>query len=146
MRISTRVRYGVRLMLELALHNNQGPIFLKDIARRQDISEKYLSQIIIPLRTAGLVKSFRGAHGGYELKRPPEEITLRDVVEALDGEFTLVECLAHPEACDRVGHCVTQQVWRRLGQVMAETLEKVTLKNLVTDFDARFEAHSSYAI
>ncbi len=146
MRISTRVRYGVRLMLELALHNNQGPIFLKDIARKQDISEKYLSQIIIPLRTAGLVKSFRGAHGGYELQRPPEEITLRDVVEALDGEFTLVECLANPEACDRVGHCVTQQVWRRLGQVMAETLEKVTLKNLVTDFDARFEQHSSYAI
>ncbi len=86
MKISTRVRYGMRLMLELALHDNQGPIFLKDIARKQDISEKYLSQIIIPLRTAGLVKSFRGAHGGYELQREPEAITLRQVMEALEGE------------------------------------------------------------
>jgi Rrf2 family protein len=146
MKISTRVRYGMRLMLELALHHSQGPIFLKDIARKQDISEKYLSQIIIPLRTAGLVKSFRGAHGGYELQREPEAITLRQVMEALEGDLCLVDCIADAAVCDRVGHCVTQQVWRRLGQVMAETLEKTTLKDLVTDFDARFEAHSSYAI
>ena len=85
MRTSTRSRYGVRLMLELALSHGKGPIFLKDIARRQEISDKYLSQIIIPLKSAGLVSSHRGAHGGYVLQREPARITIREIVEVLEG-------------------------------------------------------------
>ena len=93
MKITTRSRYGVRLMLELARNFDKGQVLLKDIARNEEISEKYLSLIIIPLRTAGLVQSTRGAHGGYSLTRPPEEITLKDIVQVLEGGISLVDCV-----------------------------------------------------
>src|SRR5512138_597369 len=128
MRISTRARYGLRLMLELALQHGKGPIFLKDIARSQDISEKYLSQIIIPLKASGLVTSFRGAHGGYILQGDPAGITVRQIVEVLEGDLSLVECVTNPASCDRAAQCVTQDVWCRVSQAMSETLEGLTLE------------------
>ena len=146
MRISTRSRYGMRLMLELALNSGKGPIFLKDIARSQEISEKYLSQIIIPLKSAGLVNSFRGAHGGYVLKREPAQITLREIVEVLEGDFTLVECVGNPRVCDRAAQCVTQGVWFKVGQAIAGTLESMTLRDLVRDFQAKSPQSQGYAI
>src|SRR4030067_739218 len=101
MKLSTRSRYGVRLMLALGVKSNQGPIFLKDIARSEEISEKYLSQIIIPLKAKGLVSTFRGAHGGYILARRASEIRLREIVEPLEGDLCLVDCVTLPEVCDR---------------------------------------------
>ena len=95
MKMSTRARYGLRLMVDLAVKDGKGPILLKDVSRSQEISEKYLSQIIIPLKTAGLVKSFRGAHGGYTLQRDPAKINLLEVVSALEGDLSLVECVAN---------------------------------------------------
>lgn len=131
MKISTRARYGTRLMLELALHYGEGPVFLKDISKAEEISEKYLSQIIIPLRGAGLVNSFRGARGGYILAKKPSEINLRSIVEVLEGDLSLVGCIKKPSDCSRVSVCVTRDVWHQLGKKLTDTLEEVTLEDLV---------------
>lgn len=146
MKISTRSRYGLRLMLELGLRHGKGPTFLKEIARNQEISEKYLSQIIIPLKTAGLVTSFRGAHGGYSLQRPPASIRLREIVGVLEGDFNLVECAVNPKVCSRSAQCVTQGVWTRVGQAIADTLEGITLQDLIDDFHTRGAQVHCYAI
>lgn len=131
MKLSTRARYGVRMMVDLALHQGGEPVLLKDIACRQGVSEKYLSQIVIPLRGAGMVQSVRGAHGGYKLAEKPENITLKQIMEALDGEIFLVDCVNDMKNCSRVGICATRDVWSLLGQKISETLQAVTLSDLV---------------
>jgi Rrf2 family protein len=131
MRVSTRARYGLRFIVELAGNYGKGPLYLKDIARSQEISEKYLSQIVIDLKTAHLIDGFRGVHGGYVLAKAPAEISVYDVVNILEGDVALVECTRNPAACSRALHCVTQEVWHKLGQVMQETLEAITLADLV---------------
>jgi Rrf2 family transcriptional regulator, cysteine metabolism repressor len=131
MRLSTRSRYGVRLMLALA-HNTGGtPLFLKDIARAEDISEKYLSQIIIPLKAHGLVTTFRGAHGGYLLGRPAAEITLKDIIEPLEGDLGLVECVANSGVCVRSSECITRGVWTEMSSLLLGFLESITLEELL---------------
>jgi Rrf2 family transcriptional regulator, cysteine metabolism repressor len=130
MRISTRTRYGVRFLLELAESHGKGPLFLKDIAKSQEISEKYLSQIVIELKSAGIITGLRGAHGGYVLSREPEQITLREVVAVLEGDLKLVECTRNGTACGRGPECITQDIWIKLADVMAEMLEGITLSDL----------------
>ncbi len=130
MKLSTRARYGVRVMLALARRYGQGSVYLKDVAKGEEISEKYLSQIIIPLRSAGLVNSTRGAHGGYMLSKPPAEITLKQIVEPLEGDC-LVDCVKNPSACPRVPTCASRDVWALLGGRISETLEGITLEHLV---------------
>src|SRR5512133_137518 len=105
MKLSTRSRYGMRMMTDLADHYGENPVFLKDVAKREDISEKYLSLIVIPLRGAGLIQSIRGAHGGYRLSRSPAEITILDVLAAVDGEICLVDCVKDAKRCSRVSTC-----------------------------------------
>jgi Rrf2 family protein len=131
MKLSTRARYGVRLMLALAVNYGNGPAYLKDIARGEDISEKYLSLIIIPLRTAGLVHSTRGAYGGYNLAREPSQITLKEVVDVLEGEPCLVDCVRDPSLCPRVSTCVSREIWSLLGGKISEVLGSITLQDLV---------------
>ena len=133
MKISTRTRYGLRFMVSLAEQDGAGPILLKDIARQQEISEKYLSQIVIPLRAAGLIHSARGAHGGYVLARKPEAITVADVVDVFEGEPCLVDCVKYPERCSRTPICPTREVWSVLGNKIQETLASITLKSLAAD-------------
>ena len=133
MRISTKARYGTRLMLELGLHYEQGPALLKDIARIENISEKYLSQIVILLKNAGLVNSFRGARGGYVLARHPGQINMRDVIEVLEGEINLVDCVKTPASCSRTSMCVTRSLWGKMGQKMIQVLEDLTLADLVAE-------------
>jgi Rrf2 family protein len=130
MKLSTRARYGVRLMLALARSYGQGSVYLKDVAKGEEISEKYLSQIIIPLRSAGLVNSTRGAHGGYMLSKPPAEITLKQIVDPLEGDC-LVDCVKNPSACPRVLTCASRDVWALLGGRISETLDGITLEHLV---------------
>jgi Rrf2 family protein len=130
MRLSTRSRYGVRLMIALALNSGGAPRFLKDIARSEDISEKYLSQIIIPLKSHGLVTTFRGAHGGYLLGRPAAEITLRDIIEPLEGDLGLVDCVANAGVCDRSSECVTRGVWTEMSALLLGFLESISLDEL----------------
>lgn len=131
MKLSTRSRYGVRMMTDLADHNGSNPVFLKDIAKREDISEKYLSLIVIPLRGAGLIQSIRGARGGYRLTRKPAEITMLDVLSALEGEICLVDCVKDTKRCLRISTCPTRDIWGILGQKISEILRSVTLADLV---------------
>jgi Rrf2 family protein len=133
MKISTRSRYGMRLMLELALKHGKGPMFLKDISSRQDVSEKYLGQIIIPLKARGLVNAFRGSHGGYTLSREPGKITLREIVEVLENGMNIVECVRNPSVCKRSETCITQGVWTKVEKAILETLEGITLADLVRE-------------
>jgi Rrf2 family protein len=116
-------------MMALARNYGKGPIDLKDIAREEEISERYLGQIIIPLRGAGLVLSSRGAHGGYILAREPSEINLREIVGLLEGDC-LVRCIKDPSSCSRVPTCASRDVWMLLGGRISETLSSVTLADL----------------
>jgi len=118
-------------MLCLALNYGNGQMLLKDIARIEDISEKYLSQIIIPLKAAGLVSSLRGAKGGYILAKPASQITLKEIVEALEGSLDLVDCIANPFDCPRVSICVARDLWMEMGMQMNRTLKNITLADLV---------------
>ncbi len=131
MKLSTRSRYGLRMMADLADNYGTNPVFLKDIAKREDISEKYLSLIVIPLRKAGLIQSTRGAHGGYSLTRVPEMITAQEIFDALEGENCLVDCIRNPAECSRSSICPTRDVWSMLGEKIRETLAAVTLDELV---------------
>jgi len=131
MKISTKIRYGARAMLELAYHYGEGPIELKEIAKRENLSIKYLEQVIIPLRTAGLIKSFRGSKGGYSLAKPPAEISLNDVVEILEGQINLVECLRDPKVCQRVPSCVTRDIWKEVSEAIYRIFYSITLEEMV---------------
>jgi Rrf2 family protein len=131
MKLSTRGRYGVRLMLELALHYGEGPILLKDIAERQGISEKYLWQLINPLKTTGLVNSQRGAHGGYVLGKAPEAISLKAILQILEGPLCLVDCVDNPSLCERSLSCISRDIWGEASKNMQQTLEDTTLAAMV---------------
>lgn len=130
MKLSTKGRYSVRFMIDLALHHGQGPILLKEIAERQEISDKYLWQLIPPLKNVGLVTSFRGAHGGYTLAKPPQEITLKDIVTTVEGSLHLVDCVDDPSLCSRAETCVSRDVWNEVAQKILEVLESYTLDEL----------------
>lgn len=130
MKISARARYGVRMMIQLATSYNKGPMYLKDISKNEAISEKYLSQIILPLKANGLVTTPRGVHGGYSLNRDPELITAKDVIETLEGDLSPLECIKNPTVCERAGKCAAQDMWRALSLKMKETLSAFTLKDL----------------
>jgi Rrf2 family protein len=118
-------------MIELALYYNKGPILLKEICKSQQISLKYLSQLVIPLKIAGLIKTSRGAHGGYFLARPPEEIKLSEIITAVEGSLNPVECIDNPEICERSDNCVTKVIWAEVGKKCLETLSSYTLKKMI---------------
>jgi Rrf2 family protein len=131
MKLSTRSRYGTRLLLDIAQHYNQGPIQLGDIAGRQDISVKYLEQIIIPLKKAHLIETVRGPKGGHLLARPPEEITVAEVVALLEEGDSLVQCIERAEVCGRADTCPTRLIWKEASQAMFNALKSITLADLV---------------
>ena len=131
MKMSTKGRYGLRFLIDLALNGAPGNVTLKDIARRQGISEKYLWQIANPLKTAGLIHAEPGAGGGYALARAAEEITLRDVVVALEGENALVTCVDDPEACGRASGCAAREVWAELDARISEAMASFRLSDMV---------------
>jgi Rrf2 family transcriptional regulator, cysteine metabolism repressor len=142
MKISSRSRYGIRLLYELALNYGKGLVYLKDISANQEISEKYLGQIIIPLRAAGFVSSSRGAHGGYSLSRPPAKINLLDVVNTLEGSNCIVECIKDPTVCNRTEKCPTRGIWEKLDRTICDYLRSVTIEDILKtgceDSDAVF--------
>ena len=131
MKISTNIRYGTRAMLELACHYGEGTMELREIAEKEDISAKYLEQVIVPLRTAGLVKSVRGSKGGYTLAKPPSDISLREIFEGLEGPVNLVDCLIDAEACQRTSTCVTREIWKEVSDVIEKIFSSVTLEEMV---------------
>ena len=131
MELSTRARYGVRLMLDLALHYGEGPVPLKDIAERQEISEKYLWNLTGPLKNIGLIRSTRGSYGGFALAKPPSGIDMKEIVRALESPLCLVECVDDPSICNRVQICVSRDLWIALSDSVAQILGAVTLEDMV---------------
>ena len=135
MKLSTRSRYGTRLMLDMAQHYGQGPIQLGEIAKRQNISLKYLEQIIRPLKQAGYVKSFRGAKGGHMLNSAPGVITVGEVVALLEGGDSLIVCDKDPQTCERVASCLTRHLWREAAEAVFERLSTITFADLLAMTD-----------
>ncbi len=123
-------RYGARAMVDLASNQGRGPVTLGEIARRQEVSRGYLEQIMIQLRARGLVRSVRGAGGGFALTRPASEIMLAEVVEGLEGRICVVKCTEDPSVCDRSSHCAIRDVWLGLADVIHDCLTEVTLADL----------------
>ncbi len=131
MKLSTRSRYGTRLMLDMAQHYREGPLQLGDIAKRQGVSVKYLEQIIIPLKKAHYIESVRGSKGGHMLTKPPEEITVGEIVALLENSTSLLECVENSTVCDRSDICPTRLLWKEASEAMFDRLEAVTLADLV---------------
>ncbi len=131
MKLSTRGRYATRLMLELALNYKKGPLLLKEISKSQEISLKYLQQLIIPLKVAGLIKSSRGSHGGYFLSSNPENIRLSRIIVAVEGPLVLAECIENPDICKRSTDCVTKDIWTEISKSIFDEFDKYTLNDLV---------------
>ena len=132
MKISTKGRYSLRLMLDLAQHYEDGPLSLKDISERQNISKKYLEQIVPPLTKAGLLISNRGHMGGYRLAKSPSEITVASVVECTEGSLQPVSCMSDTtNECPQQLECLTLPVWQGLYRVMSEYLESISLQDIL---------------
>ncbi len=131
MKISTKGRYALRLMLDLALNSGGAAIPLRDVAQRQGISDKYLEQIVTQLSRSGLVRSVRGAGGGYLLTRPPEQYTVGEILRALEGNLAPVSCVDGSSCCDRADRCVTVEVWRDIQAAVSGVVDNLTLADLV---------------
>lgn len=143
MKISTRGRYALRIMLDLAINNTGGYISLKEIAARQEISEKYLEQIIPALSKGGFVRSTRGSHGGYMLVGKPEDYTVGMIVRQLEGELTPVDCADCSDCCQRAERCVTIEVWQKIKEAVDQVVDGITLDQLVARYYEKAEADYS---
>lgn len=138
MKISTKGRYALRMMLDIALHQGGSLVTLKDIAQRQDISKKYLEQIALQLTQAGMLQAIRGHHGGYRLVRAPEEYTVREILKVTEGSLAPVACMdQQPNQCERCALCPTLPVWQGLDEVISGYLSSVTLKTLLEQEERR---------
>jgi len=133
-RISTKGKYGTRLMVQLAMNYGNGPMLLKDIAEKENLSVRYLEHLIPPLKSARLIHSIRGAHGGYTLAKAPAEITLKDIIRVLEGPLSPSECVESPGVCDRSGFCITRDIWAELEKTISATLAMYTLEDLVQKY------------
>ena len=131
MKLSTKTRYGTRMILDMAEHYGNGAIQLGEIANRQNISLKYLEQIIRPLKKADYIKSFRGAKGGHMLAKAPGEITVGEIVAILEGGDTLIRCDKDPEDCERVDSCLTRYLWVEAASAMFQRLSAITFADLL---------------
>jgi len=132
-KLSTKGRYGTRLMLNLALHFNNGtkPVIIKNVSKDEEVSTRYLEQIIISLRISNLVKSIRGAGGGYILSRHPSKIKLIEIIESLEGPLCLVDCVDDSDYCHRIPICSAHEIWKKASFMLREFFEKTTLQDLV---------------
>ena len=131
MKLSTRSRYGTRMMVDLAQHYDEGPVQIGDISKRQNISVKYLEQLIIPLKKADFIKSIRGPKGGHMLAKPPEKITVGEIVSILEGGINLSICIENPDVCDKTGSCLTRGIWEEATKAMYDKLNSATLSNMI---------------
>ena len=131
MKISSKGRYALRLMLDIAQHDNGTPIRIKDISLRQEISDKYLEQIISILNKAGYVRSIRGPQGGYLLTRQPEEYTVGMILRLTEGSLAPVACVEDEDTCDKMNDCATVLVWKKMNEAINQVVDSITLADLV---------------
>lgn len=134
MRLSTRGRYGLKAMFQLALHYGEGPIPLNVIASQQELSENYLEQLFSALRKDGLIKSVRGAQGGYMLAKHPEKITVGNILRVLEGDMAPAECvISNTVSCDKEESCVTKLVWMRIKDSINSVIDSITLQDMLNE-------------
>ena len=131
MKIATKTRYALRVMIDVAAHDKEGCVPLKDVAERQGISKKYLEQVVSPLVSQSLLKVTRGHKGGYQLTRKPKEITCAQIVSATENGLELLDCLSGEVVCEREGICVSKNIWGGLERTMTEYLESITLQDIL---------------
>ena len=131
MKISTKGRYALRLMIDLAVNTISKPVPLKEVAKRQSISDKYLEQIISMLNNAGFVRSVRGAQGVYTLTKRPDEYTVGMILRLTEGSLAPVSCVEDRETCDKFENCATSELWRRLNDAINSVVDTVTLADLI---------------
>ncbi|MBU3091923.1 RrF2 family transcriptional regulator [Clostridium sp. CM028] len=134
MKLSTKGRYGVKAMVDLSINYGEQPVSIKSISERQNISEYYLEQLFSSLRRAKLIKSIRGAQGGYILNRKPEEITIQDVLDVLEGPIEVSNCL-EDGACNNIDCCATRLLWKKLKNSIDSVTSSITLKDIVDDYN-----------
>lgn len=148
MKLSTKGRYGVKAMFDLALHGGDTPLPLKTIAERQEISEAYLEQLISSLRRAGLVESVRGAQGGYLLAHSPDEITVGSVIRTLEGPIAPADCVAEGKNvdCEKADCCVTRRIWEKIRNSVDNVIDSITLQDMVDDYKSQSNDKSMYYI
>lgn len=132
MKLTTRSRYGTRMLLDIARNGAEEPVRISDIARRQKVSVKYLEKLIRELRLAGFIRSRRGPRGGHMLNRPVDEIHIGDVVRVLEGDAALVDCAADKTSCERAPKCATRAVWRAASIAVYQALNAFTVADLLT--------------
>jgi len=137
MKISTKGRYGLRVLIDLATHDPGKPRMLKDIAQSQQISDKYISRLVIDLRRAKLIRSVRGVNGGFYLAKLPEEITLLEILETMEGPISVVDCVHSPEKCKRQELCPARDVWTELNEGIRELTSKITLDDILNAYRKR---------
>ncbi len=135
MKLSTKGRYGLKAMFELSLTQENGPVPLRQIAQKQNISEQYLEQIFSALKKAGLIKSVRGAQGGYLLVKEPKDITVGDILIVLEGPVSISDCVMDEDICQNSGICVTKVVWERLKEGIEDVINSITLQNMIDDYN-----------
>ena len=143
MKVSTKGRYGIRFLLDIALHLDEERVLLRDVALRQDISLMYLEQLITPLVAGGMVRTTRGPKGGVSLAKPPDQIKLSEVIQLLEGSTAPVECVNNPKVCNRSGICATRDIWDELKKKTDSILESITIHDLVERQKQKLEAEKS---
>ncbi len=148
MKVSTKGRYGLRAIVDLAIHSKEGQVSLKCVAERQDLSENYLEQLFSSLKKSGLVKSIRGAQGGYLLAKPAENISVGDVLRSLEGTLCPVDCidLEMPVSCDKADSCVTATVWAKLRDKINEVVDAISIADLVLEYESKTKNDYIYYI
>ena len=138
MKISTKGRYGLRMMIDIAMNQNEGPVSVRDIARRQSLSDKYLEQIITQANKAGLLKSIRGAGGGYQLSRPAKDISVGEILRVMEGSLSPVECVRErgeePAPCQNAGECATYELWRDIKTAVDQVIDNRSLQDMIDNY------------
>ena len=138
MKLSTKGKYGLKAMFELALSKTGEPVSLKHIAKQQNISDQYLEQIFSSLKKAKLVKSVRGAQGGYMLSKDPKEITVADILKVLEGDMAFTDCLLDKDACENFNSCATKYVWAKIKDSIEQVTMAISLQDMVDDYESNF--------
>jgi len=133
MKLSTRSRYGTRMLLDIAMNGTDGPVRIKDISSRQGVSVKYLEKLIRPLKKGEFIKSKRGPKGGHMLNVYPEKITIGELVRLFEDELSLTRCVKDPECCPITDDCYTRKVWLEASKAMYDKLDSITLQDLIDD-------------
>ena len=146
MKISTKGRYGLRILMDLAIHQSEKPRLIRDIAKSQQISEKYISRLVIALRKAGMIRSVRGVNGGFHIAMKPEDITLLDVIEVMEGPLSIVDCVSAPKKCALSANCAPREIWSKLNEDIRDLMRQTTLADILASYDRQSQKNIDYCI